>query len=89
MHRLWVSLAIPYLPDVLPSIRALPGVQWNASHRIWEFPYSNDAYKAMKDGLLNQVDLVCQEADSQIVEWEAKEQSLAAHQRDVELKPMI
>ena len=38
----------------------------------------------MKDGLLNQVALDCQEADAQIVEWEAKEQSLAAHQRDFE-----
>jgi integrase/recombinase XerD len=83
-HKAWVSLAIPYLPEVLPSIRALPGVQWNASHRIWQFPYTPDAYKAMKDGLLNQVALDGQEADSQIVEWEAKEQSLAAHQRDFE-----
>ncbi len=63
-HKAWVSLAIPYLPEVFPSIRALPGVQWDASHRIWQFPYSHYAYRAMKDGLLNQVALDCQEANA-------------------------
>jgi hypothetical protein len=67
-RKIWVWLALPYLPKLLPSVRSLPGVQWNASQRVWQFPYSIEIYKAMKESLLDKVILDCQEADTQIAE---------------------
>jgi integrase/recombinase XerD len=78
----WVQIALPYLPKVIPCVRALPGVQWNAPQRVWQFPYSPEVYNAMKESLWNKVILDCQEAESQIAEWEARSQSEAAHQKE-------
>ena len=73
-RRTWVWLALPYLPKLLPSVRSLPGVQWDAPQRVWQFPYDSEVYKAMKDILENKVILDCQEADTQIAELEARAQ---------------
>jgi len=81
-RKTWVWLALPYLPKLLPNVRSLPGVQWNASQRVWQFPYSFEIYKAMKESLLDKVTLDCQEADAQIAELEARAQSEAAHQKE-------
>ena len=81
-RKTWVWLALPYLPKLLPRVRSLTGVQWNASQRVWQFPYDSEVYKAMKDFLENKVTLDCQEADSQIAELEARAQSEAAHQME-------
>ena len=81
-RKIWVWLALPYLPKLIPSVRSLPGVQWNASQRVWQFPYDSEVYKYMKDTLENKVTLNCREADSQIAELEARAQSEAAHQME-------
>ena len=81
-RKIWVWLALPYLPKLIPSVRSLPGVQWNASQRVWQFPYDSEVYKYMKDTLENKVTLNCREAVSQIAELEARAQSEAAHQME-------